>query len=101
MRSEIINDEKLHLALRRIGLALSASHNLVVTDIPGVEIDKTHWRTDHSQEIGDLDYIKNILINTGIYHGCKCCKIPQEEYDPTFLQGIKDALAKEPQKLES
>jgi len=63
----------MHSALRRIGLALNASHNLVVTDNPSAKTNEECWETDHSTEVKDLEYIEKILINTGIYHGCKCC----------------------------
>jgi len=72
--------KRIHLALRRIGLALAMSHNLIVTDVPGDEPDETHWRTNHSKELKDLKYIQDILINIGIYRECTCCNIsPSKE----------------------
>ncbi len=68
-----IKGEGIHSALRRIGLALNMSHNLIVTDDPSAKTDETHWETDHSQEIKDLECIENILISKDIYHGCNCC----------------------------
>jgi len=73
----ILNDKQIHSALRRIGLALNASHNVILTDDPDIEPNEKSWRTDHFQEIADLEYIKSIFINIDIYHGCECCnKIP-------------------------
>lgn len=68
-----MDNNKIHDALRRIGLALNACNNCITTDISETEEDKTHWRIDHSQEINDLEDIKKVLIDTGIYHECNCC----------------------------
>lgn len=56
-------------ALRDIGLALSATHNTVTTDVVGVEPNDTSWRVDHTNEIKKLHQIGEI-VKAGV---CPMC----------------------------
>jgi hypothetical protein len=56
-----IQYKQVHSALRRIGLALNASHNCITTDDPGAKESETSWRIDNTQEIEDIEYLENIL----------------------------------------
>lgn len=46
--------EEIKHAFRAIGLALSASHNCVITDCVDAEPDELSWRSDHSKELNQL-----------------------------------------------
>jgi len=56
-----MNSQELHDIFKAIGLALSSSHGLLVTDIE----DGEQWVLDNSKEIEGLELIKKYL-------GIKC-----------------------------
>ncbi|WP_164084833.1 hypothetical protein [Pseudazoarcus pumilus] len=63
MTDQVIN------ALRRAHLALSASHNLTVTDRPDLpRKDWPVWVTDHRAELAAIEEVIAISIDSGL--GC-------------------------------
>ena len=52
-------------AIRKIGLALNASHNTIATDDPAAEpVDDYSWRVDNSKEIELLAELETELFSS-------------------------------------
>ena len=58
--------------VREIGLALSATHNTVATDVPETEPNETSWRVDNGPALAALDMLSAALRSTGTDPGCSC-----------------------------
>lgn len=58
-----MDTSKVNDALRAIGLALSASHNVIASDQPDLEPDNTTWRTNHIKELESLRYLEDVLAS--------------------------------------
>lgn len=61
--------DKMHSAIRRIGLAMNASHHVISTDDQDIEPNKKFWRTN----LADLEYVKQALTSIDIYPECSYC----------------------------
>ena len=60
-QSERPSPQDIRDALRDIGLALSAGHGTVATDLAQAKPDETSWRIDHTREIKALGVLKRAL----------------------------------------
>lgn len=54
--------DDLRDAIRKISIALSASHNCIATDVVDAVEDDTHWRIDNTDALAELDRIERALV---------------------------------------